>query len=332
MQEAKTVGINVVAWNSMAYIPSLLLSLDAQTSQDFSVTIVDNASNDGAIAWLQSERQDVTALRNFRNQGYARAQNQAAALLLTRWSEDVWPHRYLLIVKPDAEFAPKTIETMVSYMDANPDVMMCGPKVLRAKAIANEDGTREAERLTVIDSLGVTITKSRRLKDRGAGEEDTGQMPEVMEVFTLSGACLMLRASVVNALLVKGELFDEDFSSSFETVDLCWRMRRAGMRICIVPSAVVWHHRRLHTPEKSIRAVRNRLWLLIKNDEFGNLCMHLPWVLPPFLLGFFLGIFRPSRWKAWAQAIGGMPKMLAKRREYAPRVTVRGKKMREWFV
>lgn len=332
MQEAKTVGINVVAWNSMAYVPSLLVSLDAQTTQDFSVTIVDNASNDGAIPWLQGERQDVTVLRNFRNQGYARAQNQAAALLMTRWSEEVLPHRYLLIVKPDIEFAPNAIEKMVSYMDAHPDVMMCGPKVLRAKAIANEDGTREAERLSVIDSLGVSITKARRLKDRGAGEEDTGQISDVSDVFTLPGACIMLRASAVKKLLVKGELFDEDFSSSFETVDLCWRATRAGMPIRAIPEAVVWHHRRLYTSDKETRAVRNRLWLLVKNDEAGNLFLHLPWALPSFLAGMFLGIFRPTRWKAWIQAIGGLPKMIAKRREYASRVSVSGKAIRAWFI
>ncbi len=342
MQEAKIVVINVVAWNSMAYLPQLFLSLDAQTSQDFTVTVVDNASNDGVVAWLQSERPDVTALRNFRNQGCARAHNQAVTLALSRWPEESWSHRYLLIANPDVEFASDAIRVLTAYMDEHPEVMACGPKILRARAIASEDGTRETDRLTTIDSTGVVMSKARRHRDRGAGEEDRGQYDHVTEVFGLSGACLMLRASAVAPLLLHGELFDGEMFASEEDVDLFWRMQQLGMRVRYVPQAVVWHHRRGVLTNRSFSGVkeffrnkastRSHAWLIVKNDELGNLLLHLPWIVPYEGLMTFIGMFQPSQWRAWVQSLGRVPLMIAKRKELRTRVIVSGKAIRQMFV
>lgn len=350
MDEARTVAVNIVAWNSMAYLPQLFLSLDGQTSQDFSVTVVDNASNDGIVAWLQGERPQVAALRNFRNQGFARAHNQAAALALTRWSEDAWPHRYILITNPDLEFAPTAIEALIAYMDAHPEVMACGPKLLRAHAIASEDETRETERTNVIDSTGIVMRKSRRHFDRGAGEEDKGQYDAATEVFGVSGACLLLRASAIPGLLLKGELFDEDMHAYKEDVDLCWRMQRLGMPIRLVPGAVVWHHRRAPSGKQGFLwlaaffrrfkkpkyvnelSTRNHIWLIVKNDEVANMLMHAIWIVPYEAGKIFIGIFQPTCWRAWFNALGGMPRMWSKRQELRKRATVRGRDIRRWFV
>jgi len=350
MEEAKKLSINIVAWNSMAYLPQVVLSLDEQTSQDFTVTVVDNASNDGTTAWFQSERPNVTVLRNFRNQGFARGHNQAASLALTRWPEDLWPHRYVLLANPDIEFAPSAVEMLLSYMDAHPEVMAAGPKLLRARMIADEDGTRDTDRLTVLDSTGIQIWKSRRQADRGAGEDDAGQYDTETEVFGVSGACLLLRASAIPKLLVGGELLDEDMFAYKEDVDLCWRMQKMGMPVRYVPEAVVWHHRRAASGVQGFLwlkafvrrfakpahvnrlSTRNHFWLLVKNDEIGNVLLHLPWILPYEFGKFLVGLFQPSSWRAWFQGIAGLPRMLTKRAELGRKTTVRGRDIRRWFV
>jgi len=342
MHEAKTVAVNVVAWNSMAFLPQLFLSLDTQTVQDFTTTVIDNASNDGVVAWLQTERPGVAALRNFRNQGCARAHNQAATLALTRWPEEEWGSRYLLIMNPDVELAPDAIEMLVGYLDANPDIMACGPKILRARVIASEEGTRETDRLTLIDSTGLVMRKTRRHRDRGAGEEDRGQYDHATNVFGLSGVCMMLRASAVPKLLVQGELFDGEMFASEEDVDLMWRMQRFAMPVRYVPQAVAWHHCRgglVRSRFSSLREFfRNKLktrshaWLLIKNDELGNIFFHLPWILPYEFLMMLVGLFQPSQWRAWATSIVQIPAMFGKRDELQKRVNVSGKTIRRLFV
>ena len=68
MEEAKKVAINIVAWNSLSFLQSIFVSLQEQDCTDFSVTVVDNASDDGTAKWLMDNRPDVAVLRNFRNQ------------------------------------------------------------------------------------------------------------------------------------------------------------------------------------------------------------------------------------------------------------------------
>lgn len=350
MEEAKRVAVNIVAWNSMAYLPNLLASLEEQDSRDFMVTIVDNASSDGTVAWVAEHHPGVAMLRNIRNQGFARAHNQAIALVLSRWAKEELASRYVLVTNPDLEFAPNAIGVLLAYMDAHPDVAACGPKLLRAKAVADDlDGHRETERTTIIDSTGITVYRSRRHTDRGAGEEDTGQYASG-EVFGLSGACVMFRASDLVASMLEGEYFDEDFFAYKEDVDLAWRMRLLGYRAMYLAESVVWHHRRIKAVEQGflwIKALmhrfrkpayanrystRNHSWLLLKNDAPVNILFHIPWILPYEFGKTIVGIFSIPTWKAWGEALVGIPKIMKKRKELQKRAVLKPSQMRRWFV
>jgi len=329
----------------MAYLPAFFASLGEQTVQDYSVTVVDNASTDGAASWLLHEHPEVATLRNFRNQGLCRAHNQGIQLALTRWPEEVWPYRYVLIADPDIEFAPGALAALVSFMDANPKVMACGPKMLRAHAIIAEDGSRESEHFSTIDSTGIQFCRSRRAFHRGAGEEDRGQYDEEIEVFGISRSCLLVRASAILHLKFHDEFFDEDMFQCLEDVDLAWRMQRYGMPVCLVPAAIIWHHSHdgqtyrglsalfhRHTPSPAHTFMaRNQMWLLIKNDTVSDLLLHAPWVIAVQGSEFLIGIFRPSRWMAGIQAMGRLSVMLTKRREIKYKTSVSGRAMRRHF-
>ena len=120
MESAKKLVINLVTWNSARFLPDLFESLDRQTSDDFTVTVVDNASTDGTLDWLRDHRPDVAVLRNFRNQGFARAHNQAIALALTRWAGD----------DPSKELTPSNVEGLGTNLSRryvlilNPDIIL----------------------------------------------------------------------------------------------------------------------------------------------------------------------------------------------------------------
>lgn len=350
MDEAKKMVVDVVAWNSMAYLPNLLASLEKQDTQDFTVTIVDNASNDGSLPWLQNNRPDVAVLRNFRNQGFSRAHNQAIALALSRWSEGSLDRRYVMAANPDLEFAPDAVRLLIAYMDAHPEVAACGPKLLRAFLRGTgDDEHSETNRSNVIDSTGLLITKARRTLDRGAGEEDAGQYDAAIRVFGISGACVVYRASALLASKVAGEFFDEDMFAYQEDVDLAWRMRRFGFEAHVVPHAVVWHHRRApsapgagwltawrlrrkKSPFVNFLSTRNHGWMLIKNDEFVNALLHALWWAPYELAKVLASVLSLSQIKGQFASLGGIPSMLKKRGEIARRAKVSGGEIRRWFV
>ncbi len=338
MEPAKTLVVNVVTWNSARFLPHLFESIAAQTTNAFTVTVVDNASSDGTLAWLREKARGVPVLKNFRNGGFARAHNQAIAFALQRWeAEGALDRKYILVLNPDILLAPTCIAQLISFMDTHPDVDMAGPKLLRADRRTNEDGEIvDIERSSLIDSAGISLLKSRRVIDRGAGEKDSGQY-DGGEPFGISGAAMLLRASVIPSIVLQnGEVFDEDFFAYKEDADLSWRFRLLGKRIAFVPGAVAWHHRTARASrgglieQYAIRrnrasvimkySRRNQLWLEWKNDDAGSRLLHFPWIAAEKIrrvcaATLFPSSAVPALFEAWA----GFGRMRRKRKELLTR-------------
>lgn len=351
MEAAKKLVINIVTWNSARYLPKLFESIDTQTSDAFTVSIVDNASSDETLPWLQEQRPDVTVLRNFRNQGFARAHNQAMALALSRWERDHdLSERYVFLINPDTMLEETCIAQLISFMDTHPDVDIAGPKLLRAIRFTDDEGEEEGvERSSVIDSTGIAVMRSRKVVDRGAGEEDEGQYDHV-EPFGISGAAMVIRASAVSGLRIgDDEVFDEDFFAYKEDVDLSWRARLLGKRFAFIPHAVAWHYRTAKRSDQSgIRGLfrgqrersaivnrlshRNQVWTEWKNDDVINRILHLPWRIPQLVLRCFASIFFLYHMRACLEAWFGRGRMRAKRKALMARRVVCPGEIRKLFV
>lgn len=344
MEGAQKLVINVATWNAMSYLPRFLDSLRQQTTDAFSITVIDNASSDGLVPWLQAHRPDVMVLRNFRRQSVSRAHNQALALALSRWEGENLEQRYVLVTHPSVAYAPGAIAVMCSYLDEHPEVAACVPKMLRAFSDAfGEDGQPQVEATSVIDSTGLVLGKSRRIRQRGGGEEDRAQYDVPAEIFGGGGLCTMLRVSALQAVRCREEWFDEDFEAGHEDTDLAWRLRRFGFRTMYLPDAVAfrWCQRPLGAkriasrhdlqPEDRARTVRNVVWMLAKNDEPGHFIAHFPWWIFPAILGGLRGLFSWSACKGNLSSIVGLPRMFAKRKFLKKNVLVKGAAMKKWF-
>ncbi len=350
MQEAKKTIINIVTWNGLAYLPNLFASLDEQDYRDFTVTVVDNASDDGTLKWLEQERPDTALLRNFKNQGFARAHNQAITMALSRWPEETWAEHYVLVANQDLELAPDCLRQLVAALEADPQLAGVQPKLLTASVVADVDGRRETKRSAIIDSAGIAMSKARRSFERGAGDTDRGQYDVACDIFALTGALALFRASALAQAKLNGEFYDEDFVSYKEDVDLGWRMRRLGLNVRFVPTAVAWHHRsaasarqgvlwlrafvrRFRKPERiNFNSTRNQCWLTLKNDEWANRLVNAPWILPYEAGKLAVAVFSWATVRGYAAALAGIGKMWKKRQELAKRAKVSGKEMRRWFV
>lgn len=347
MEPLKRVAIHIVTWNSARFLPDLFQSIREQTSKDATVTVVDNASTDGTLEWLKDHEPDVLVLKNFRNQGFARGHNQAIALTRTRSEEmQAIQDNYMLVLNPDIVLHPDCIREIISYMDAHTDVDMAGPKLLRSKRVAIDDGTH-TERTNIIDSTGLVFHRNRRFTDRGAGEEDTGSYDE-LPPFGISGAAMVLRARAIKGLMIGDEVFDEDFFSYKEDVDLSWRLRLQGGRAALIPKAVAWHDRgakpdqrgglfapfraqRRHSAFINFLSSRNQRWLEWKNDDAKNRLVHALWIYPSAIGRLILSPFLPGSSRAMVEAWMGWRNMKAKRRLLLARRHVTSIQMREWI-
>jgi GT2 family glycosyltransferase len=350
MESAKRLVINIVTWNHARYLPALFASLDAQTSLDFSVTVIDNGSTDGTLAWIEERRPEVTILRNRKNLGFARAHNQGIALARSRWeAEGEYDKKIIFILNPDTMLDSRCIEEILAFMDAHPDVEAAGPKLLRAGHVAEgEDGSAVFERTNIIDSTGISVLRSRNVVDRGAGEEDHGQY-DMLEPFGISGSALALRASAVPFLAEHDAVvFDEDFFAYKEDADLMWRLRLYGGKAALIPSAIAWHQRyarssahhgvlglvasqRSRSPIVNMLSRRNKMWTEWKNDDWPNRLRHLPWRLPDLILRA-LSLAVPAQLNGAIQAWRGLPTILRKRKAIMARRRASPEQMRKWFV
>jgi GT2 family glycosyltransferase len=72
-----------VSHPASSIVPTLQ-SLGAQSWQKFQIILVDNASQDVEIPWERGMGPEVMTLRNFRDQCFARAHNQAQYTVLAR--------------------------------------------------------------------------------------------------------------------------------------------------------------------------------------------------------------------------------------------------------
>jgi len=344
-----TISVHIVAWNSMAYLASLLKSLEEQKNGSFRISVVDNASTDGATAWLMAEWPHIGVLRNMRNYGFARAHNQAVQLALSGWQDADLSHRYVVLCNPDMELEESCLERLHGFLEAHPEMDAATPKLLRAHLRLDAGDQMETERTNVIDAAGLVITKARRAYDRGAGEQDSGQYNEPCEIFGASGACVMLRASSILRASIDGQLFDEDFFAYQEDVDLAWRMRRLGMHTAYVPTAVAWHHRRIQSQPAAgwlgtflarwrkpsfvnFLSTRNHCWLLVKHLSWSELFLHSPWIVTYEVGKLFVA---PTSWasiKGYVAAMAGLPRAFKQRARLAALNRVPPRELRTWFV
>lgn len=154
-----------------------------------------------------------------------------------------------------------------------------------------------------------------------------------IEVFGVSGALPMYRTAAIKSIMYKGEFFDEDFFSYKEDVDAAFRLRSAGWKACLVPSARAYHDRsaagaadgnwrsviRNRKAKSSIAnyySYRNHLLTLIKNERFGMFFRDAPFILWYELKkAIYLLLFEPRILiRGWRDIIRLLPRMFKKRR------------------
>ena len=100
----------VVTWNNREFLGRCLESLP----KDSEIIVVDNASTDGSPDFVAETFPHVRLIRLESNIGFGAAVNRAAAEATGT---------YLLLLNPDAEATPKSIERLMEFLDEH---ITCG--------------------------------------------------------------------------------------------------------------------------------------------------------------------------------------------------------------
>ncbi len=248
------LAIVIVNYNTRDDLRNCLASLGrSQGAVSYRTIVVDNCSSDGSAAMARAEFPWARVIENEVNGGYAYANNiglrdvgyaQGATL-------GQMP-RYALLLNPDTILPADALERMIAFMDANPDVGVAGPKLVRRdgsldKACRRSFPTPEVSfyRLTGLSAL---FPRSRRFGRYNLTYLDVDAQADVDAVV---GAFMLLRAEA----LEQAGLLDEAFFMYGEDLDLCYRVKQHGWRVVYYPAVTVLHLKGAASRKMSTRAI-----------------------------------------------------------------------------
>lgn len=264
---AASISVHIVTYNSVATIAETLSVLNRQTYSDFDTLVIDNASYDDTVQVVESTGCRIVC--NTANLGYSAAHNQAIAMT----SSD-----YILTLNPDVILQPDFLEQLANTLDADPALGSASGCLLRINQMADVP--------RVIDSCGLYLTRSRRQRLWMEGKPVEARPLQRTGILGPDGAAAFYRRDMLMDVAVDGEIFDEDYFMHKEDVDLCWRANLYGWKSVYVPEAVAHHirffrpgNRTIIPPDMRMIAVRNRYFLLLKNERFSDFLRHVLWIL-----------------------------------------------------
>jgi hypothetical protein len=246
------IAVVILNWNGLKMLQTYLPDLVARTTCCGAfVVVADNGSTDGSVEWLQAEWPDVKLIRFDQNYGFTGGYNRAFLEI---------DADYYVLINSDVRVSEGWLEPLISFMEENPDVGVCQPKILSVAAPDTFEYAGAAGGF--IDRFGYPFCRGRILSNL---EKDEGQYNDPVECFWATGACMVVRSALYHHL---GGL-DELFFAHMEEIDFCWRAKLLGYQVWCVPASTVWHVGGGTLPNNSPRKLyfnyRNNLLMLYKN-------------------------------------------------------------------
>lgn len=234
---AASISIVVVAADSgpllLTCVRSLLSPPMTPSAAPLELILVDNASSDGMIDQVLAEHADeprLRVLRNAANLGFGPACNRGAATA----AGDT-----LVFLNPDCEAPAGLPSALRDALRAHPDVGLLGVAVRDADGqLARGNRRRDPSlRRTVMSLSGLSRFEARHPRFAGVEMPPSAHPSGIEQVEAVSGACMAMPRAVFE--LLGG--FDEGYFLHAEDLDLCRRVRVAGLRVAIDHSLQLVH-------------------------------------------------------------------------------------------
>ncbi len=212
----KKITVVIVNWNGLENLKIVIPSLKAQTFKDFDIIISDNGSTDGSIEWLKKNK--IKVIENGKNLGFPAGANRGMRTAKTK---------YIAVLNDDMYVDKNCLKNLYDFAEKHPDAGAA--QVL----LVNFNGDR-------IESTGLIVTHGSFIATNSRGEKFTKSATrmEPREILGVGGGCGIFRTELVRKL----GFFDENFSPGYyEDADISFRIRKAGYKCYLVPSAVIYH-------------------------------------------------------------------------------------------
>jgi len=298
--ETAVISIIIPNYNGLRFLPTCLDALRAQRypRERTEIILVDDASADESVTFVQASYPEVKIVRLACNSGLAAGCNAGARAA----RGDL-----LVMLNNDTEVEPGWLAALVEAAVANPRAGTIASKML---LFDRRDTLHNAGDLMGADGIP---------RNRGVWEKDTGQYDTDPVIFGGCGGGVMYRREAWE----QAGGFDERLFMYLEDVDLAWRLRLLGWEAVFAPAARLYHQ--LSATGGGVLASyyvgRNTVWVIAKDmpgplirKNLGRIVraqMQVAWDA----LRAWRGEAARARLRGQLAGLVGLPKVLGWRRE-----------------
>ena len=259
------VSVVIPNFNGIAFLDSVLASLEGQTLNNFEVILVDNGSTDGSCSFVTANYPWVHLIELSENFGFCGAVNAGIRAAKAP---------YVLLLNNDTEVKEDFVEEMLAAIRRHKNAFSCG-----ARMVQYHDRDQLDDVGNYYCALGWSFARGRG-KDIHAYETED-------RIFSACAGAAIYRKKI----LEKIGYFDEEHFAYLEDTDIGYRARIYGYENWYAPKAIVYHvgsgtSGSRYNQFKTRYSSRNNIYLIYKNMPLLQIILNLPFLVAGFLVKF----------------------------------------------
>lgn len=229
-----SVSIILVNYNTKDYTLQCIASIYKYTKNiDFEIIVVDNNSSDESVKAIANRYPEVIIIRNRINSGFGAANN--IGILNSQ-------KKYVFLLNTDTELISNALvefwDYTENYRQQNSKLICIGGNIIYPDhSLQNSYGNFPTLKASIWNTFGLSkIKKTYYLNHLVNGKPCDFSKPK--EVPHILGVAMFID----RAKIIEVGLFDEDFFLYFEETELCFRIRKKGYHIMLLPQVKIVHH------------------------------------------------------------------------------------------
>lgn len=223
------VSVIIVNYNTLELTKNTIDSVIEKTKElNYEIILVDNASIDGSVEFFEKEyKNKIVLIKNNENLGFGKANNKGAK---------VAKGKYIFLLNSDTLLINNAIKILFDFMEKYKRTGICGGN-LYTQELEPTHSYREkiTSPLTEFNQYLNPIVRIKKFfyKKRN----DFNYTNKNLNIGYVIGADLMISKE----LFLKVGGFDEKIFMYYEDVELCYRVKKQGLKIYNVPLAKIIH-------------------------------------------------------------------------------------------
>ena len=255
------VSVIIPNFNGIAFLDSVLGSLEGQTLKNFEVILVDNGSVDGSCSFVSANYPWVHIIELPDNFGFCRAVNEGIKAAKAP---------YVLLLNNDTEVKEDFVEQMLLAIRRHKNAFSCA-----ARMVQYHDRDKLDDAGNYYCALGWAYA-------RGKGK-DIHIYEKEEKIFASCAGAAIYRKKIFDKI----GYFDEEHFAYLEDMDVGYRARIHGYENWYAPDAMVYHvgsgtSGSRYNQFKIRYSSRNNIYLIYKNMPVLQIIINLPFLVVGF--------------------------------------------------